>query len=182
MDEVTRSQLLTQEADRHLGDRQRVERVHADPGRGRGVRLFALEGDVEVVDREAEGVESLGGEGVNHHRGVHVIEVARVDEVDLAAAAFLGRSAEQGDREVQLVGDGPQTDGGSEGRRGDDVVAAGVADVGQRVELRAVHDVQVAVAHRGAKGGGKIGDAALDAKAARPRPTSATAKELSNST
>ena len=116
----------------------------ADPGRGRGVRLLALEGDVEVVDRETERVESFGGEGVHHHRGVHVIEVAGVDEVDLAAAAFLGRRAEQGDRDVQLVGDGAQADGGAQRRRGDDVVAAGVTDVGERVELGAVHDVQVA--------------------------------------
>jgi hypothetical protein len=47
----------------------------------------------------------------------------------------------------------------------DDVVAAGVTDVGQRVELGAEHDVQVTAAHGGPKGGGQIGDTTLDAKA-----------------
>ena len=102
MHEVTGTQLLAQQADRHLRDRHRVERVDPDPRRGRGVRLLALEGDVEVVDGETERVESFGGEGVDHHRRVHVIEVAGVDQVDLAAAAFLRRRAEQGDRDVQL--------------------------------------------------------------------------------
>ena len=95
-------------------DRHGVERVDADPRRGRGVRLLAFEGDVEVVDRETERVESFGGEGVHHHRRVHVIEVAGVDEVDLAAAALFGRCAEQGHREVQFVGDRTETDGGAE--------------------------------------------------------------------
>ena len=126
VDEVARSKLLTREADRHLSDRHGVEGVDADPRRGRRVGLLAVEGDVEMIDRETMRVESLDGQGVHHHRGVHVVEVAGVDEVDLAAAALLRGRAEQDDGEVELVGDGGQTDGGAERRRGDDVVAARV--------------------------------------------------------
>ena len=114
MHEVARAQLLAQQPDRHLRDRHRVERVDADPRRGRGVRLLAFEDDVEVIDGETERVESFGGEGVHHHRGVDVIEVAGVDQVDLAAATFLGGCAEQGHRDVQFVGDGTQSDSGAE--------------------------------------------------------------------
>ena len=94
--EVARTQLLAQQTDRHLRDRHRVERVDPDPRRGGGVRLLALEDDVEVVDGETERVESFGGEGVHHHRGVHVIEVAGVDQVDLAAAALLRTACRAG--------------------------------------------------------------------------------------
>ena len=77
------------------------------------------------------------GPGVDHHRGVHVVEEAGVDQVDLAAAALLGGRAEQRHGQVELVGDGGQPDGRAQRGRGDDVVAAGVAHVGQRVVLGA---------------------------------------------
>ena len=124
MDEVARTQLLTQESDRHLGDRHGVKGVHADPRRRCGVCLLALKGDVEVIDRETECVETFGGEGVHHHRGVDVVEVTGVDEIDLAATALFRRGAQQGHGEVQLVGDRTESDGGAERGRGDDVVAA----------------------------------------------------------
>ena len=110
------------------------------------------------------------GPGVDHHRGVHAVEVAGVDQVDLAAAALLRGRAQQHDGEVELVGDRGQPDGGAERRRGDDVVAAGVADVGQRVVLRAQRDVQRPRPGRRPKGGRQPGDAALDGEARRPRP------------
>ncbi len=66
---------------------------------------------------------------------------------DLAAAALLGRCAEHGDREPEVVGEPGQSEPGADRGGGDDVVPAGVADPGQRVVLRADRDVQRPRAH-----------------------------------
>jgi len=162
VDLVARTKLLAQQADRHLGNGQRVEGVDPLPRRRRGVRLLALVRHVEVVHRQARRLEAFVGPGMDHHRGVHVAEVAGVDQVDLAAAAFFTRGAQQDDGNADLVGDGRESDGRAQGCGGDDVVSAGVAHVGQGVVLGAQDDVQFAGALGGAKGGGQVRDAALD--------------------
>ena len=133
---VARRQLLAQQADRHLGHGQRVLRVDPLPGRGRSVRLAPGEGHVEVGHGEA-GRQALGRPGVDHHRRVHAGEGAALEHEDLAAAALLGRRAEHADGEPEVVGHLGQRQAGPDGGRGDDVVAAGVAHVGERVVLGA---------------------------------------------
>ena len=56
---------------------------------------------------------------------------------DLAAAALLGRVPEHPHGEAQLVGHLGQSEAGPDGRGGDDVVAAGMADAGEGVVLGA---------------------------------------------
>jgi len=51
------------------------------------------------------------GEGVHHHRGVDVIEVAGVDEVNLAPAPSLTEVPSRVTVNVQFVGDRAETDG-----------------------------------------------------------------------
>ena len=48
------------------------------------------------------------GPGVDHHRRVGAVEGAPLEQEDLAAAALLGRGAEHGDREPEVVGDAGQ--------------------------------------------------------------------------
>ena len=90
---VPRRQLLAQQADRHLGDRQGVLRVHALPGRGGRVRLPPGVVDVEMGHGEARARQPLSRPGVHHHRGVHAGEGAALEHQDLAAAALLRRRA-----------------------------------------------------------------------------------------
>ena len=59
VDLVARLQLLAQQPDRHLGDRERVRGVHALATARRRVRLAAGVADVEVVDGEAGGLEPV---------------------------------------------------------------------------------------------------------------------------
>ena len=79
---------------------------------------------------------------VDHHRGVDVAEVARVDEPDLAATALLGGGAQHADAQTQVGGHGRERQRGPERGGTDDVVATGVTDSGQGVVLRADGDVQ----------------------------------------
>ena len=83
---------------------------------------------------------------------------------------------------ADLVGDRGQAERGAERRTRDDVVTAGVTDLGQRVELGAEDDVQVAGALRGAKRGVETGDPALDVEATRLGRERRCAAEDSNST
>ena len=99
---------------------------------------------------------------MNHHRRVHVVEVAGIDEIDLAAAAFFGGRAEQRDLEIEFIRHCGQTNGGAERRGGDDVVSARVSDLGQGVVLRTKNNVQVAVALGGAKRSGSVGNASFN--------------------
>ncbi len=74
---------------------------------------------------------------MDHHGGVHVIEHALVQHGDLAAPALFGRGPEHPDGQVQVVGQGGQTQPRADRRGGDDVVTAGMPHTGQRVVLGA---------------------------------------------
>jgi hypothetical protein len=99
---------------------------------------------------------------VHHHRRVDPVERAPVQQEELAAAALLGRGPHHGHREPEVVGERGQPHPGARRRGGDDVVAAGVPDAGQRVVLRAHRDVQRPRADRRLEGGGELGHAAFD--------------------
>ena len=99
---------------------------------------------------------------MQHHRRRDVVEGAGLEHQRLAAAGLLGGRAEQHDRHAQLVGDLGQRQRGTDRRRGDDVVPAGMTDPGQRVVLRADADDQRPAAEVGAERGvqaaGRRGD------------------------
>ena len=146
---VARGQLLAQEADGHLCDRQGVLRIDPFPGRGRCVGLASAEVDVVVGHGEAGGRQALGRPGVHHHGGVDAGEGAAFEHEDLAAAALLGGGAEHADGEPELVGHGGQGQPGPDRGGGDDVVTAGVADVGQGVVFGAHGHDELAVTSPG---------------------------------
>ena len=138
VDLVAAAQVLADEADGHLGHHHGVRGVHALLGRRRGVRGPARVVDLEVVDGQAGGDEAVLGPGVDHHRGVGAVEGAALEEQDLAAAALLGRRAEHGDGEAEVVGHAGQGHPRPERRGGDEVVPAGVAHrrAGRRTRRR----------------------------------------------
>ncbi len=76
-------------------------------------------------------------------------ERAALEHEHLAAAAFLGRRAEHPHGEPEVVRHCGQREPGSDSSGGNDVVAAGVPDVRQRVVLRAHGHDQLPVAYLG---------------------------------
>ena len=97
---VARGELLAEQAEGHLGDRHRIERVHPFPGGGRGMGLLALEEDVEVGHGEAGAGQTLDRPGVDHHGGVDAVEGATVQHEDFAATPLLGGRAEDPDMQA----------------------------------------------------------------------------------
>jgi len=93
---------------------------------------------------------------VDHQAGGGAGVGARGDELELAAAAFLGGGAEQADAarpaRVGLEGGGGAEEGGQRGR-GDQVVPAGVADAREGVVLGVEDDQVAAGAEVGGEGG-----------------------------
>src|SRR3989442_2445955 len=79
--------------------------------------------------------EGSAGRGVDHHRGITGVEPAGPDERDLAAAAFLRGRADRGELPRQLIYDRPHADRSRDADHRDEVVAAGVPDLGERVVL-----------------------------------------------
>ena len=104
-------------------------------GRGGGVRGPPLEVEREPERRERGVREDVAVEGVEHHRRVDPLERARLDEPDLAAPAFLGRRSEQHDLPPDLLDDARRGEERPDPARGDEVVPAGVPDLGERVVL-----------------------------------------------
>jgi hypothetical protein len=95
---------------------------------------------------------------VHHHGGVEPVEHALFKHQDLAAAVLLGGRAEYLDREAEVVRHRcEQPPGGHRGGR-DDVVAAGVPDVRQRVVLGEQADDQLAAAVPGGQRGRQAAD------------------------
>ena len=134
---IVRAGVLAQEPDRDLGNRDRVRGIDAPIRVRRSVRLLARVPDVEVPDCEAGHAVELVGRRVNHERGVDAVEAAPLHHEDLPAAALLCRCAEHAHCDSELVRKRSQREGGPDRGRCDDVVPAGVADLRQRVVLRA---------------------------------------------
>ena len=116
------------------------------------------------------GVATSVGPRVDHHRRVDAVEGARVDEPQLAATGLLGGRAQDGDAQAELLGHGSEREARADAGRRDDVVAAGMPDLGQRVVLDADGDVQGTGAGPADDRGGHAGDASLDLEAARDQP------------
>ena len=150
---VERAQMLAQQTDRDLGDRERVGRVHAQLRSDRRVRLPARVLHADVRDRADARVEVFHRRRMHHQRRVHSVEGAAVEHQDLAAATFLGRRADHRQRDAELVGERREREPGSYRGGGDDVVSARVTDHRKRVVLGADRDVQRPVAHLAAERG-----------------------------
>ncbi|WP_371801297.1 hypothetical protein OHA38_37365 [Streptomyces sp. NBC_01732] len=95
---------------------------------------------------EPRGSVMSTGKGVHHHRHCHIVEGAAFEHQHLAASLLLGRGAEELHPAAEFVGDRGQRDRRARTGGADDVVPAGMADLGQRVVLRAHPDRQVTTA------------------------------------
>src|SRR6185295_18664030 len=155
VDPAVRAYLLPHHADRVVGLDDRVQRVDPFPRIGGGVRGLAAELEGAAHDAQQVLVQDGAVEPVDHHRAVHVLEHARLDELDLPAAALLGGGADHLDAALRELG--PHR---GEGRAragaggGDDVVAARVPDAGQRVVLAQDRDGGAVAGLDGAAEGG----------------------------
>ncbi|CAM5452128.1 hypothetical protein SCALM49S_05627 [Streptomyces californicus] len=127
--------MLAQQAQGDLGDGQRVGGVAALVRVEAGVRGAAGVRDVEGAEREGTEVGHLERAGVHHHRGVHPVERAGVQQQRLARAPFLGRGADHAYGQAEFVRVRGEAEGGADSGGGDEVVSAGVAEAGQGVVL-----------------------------------------------
>lgn len=150
-------ELLSEETECDLGDHHRVTGVDALPWCGRGVGRLSGVSHIEVGDRQAGRLQSIVGPRVDHHGGVDVVEGAPFEHHHLAAPALFGRGADDPDRHAQFVGDGKEAEARPDGRRGDDVVPAGMPHIGEGVVLGADGEDQWAGSGLGDEGGGQIG-------------------------
>ena len=161
-----RSQLLPEQADGDLRDRESVSRVATEMGVGARVRGDAPVGDVEVGHGAGPGVDGVSGAGVDHHRERQVVEAPRLQHGDLPAAALFGRGAEHPDADAQVGGDTGEGLGRAHGGRRDDVVTAGVAEPGEGVVLRHEADRDGPFAVSGDERSGQARGPALDGETA----------------
>ena len=135
MDADVGRELLPPQPDRAEQQDHRVEGVPAPPRiRGR-VGLQPVEHDLDVLRRERERADVAAVAGVEEQRRVDALEQAVLDHELLAAAPLLGRRAEEHDLARDLVGQRGQADRRADAARGHRVVAAAVAEPGQRVVL-----------------------------------------------
>jgi hypothetical protein len=161
---VGRAQVLAQQPERNLGNGERIGRVDTEVRGERGVRFAAGVFDVHVRNRRNARIHVFVRRGVHHHRRVHAVERAPLEQVHLATAAFLGRRTDQVQGDAQLVGEWRQRQRGTDGSCGDDVVTTRVADAGQRVVLGADREMERAVADRRLERGRQLADAHVDRK------------------
>jgi hypothetical protein len=86
-------------------------------------------------------------------------EAAALEQLDLAAPAFLDGGAEHREGQAEVVDEGRQCERGASGDGGDQVVAACVPEAGQGVVFGAQRDVQVATADPGGERGVEVAEA-----------------------
>lgn len=115
-----------------------------------------------LLDAEAARTVLVVRGRVHHERRVGVVERTRVQQVHLAAEPLLGGGAEHGHPQPGGLRQRRQDESGTDRGRRDDVVAAGVSDLGQGVVLRAQDDVGVPGAEAGGEGSGQSVGTALD--------------------
>ncbi len=156
VDAIGREQGLAERGNVHIGLHGCVQGIDADLRRRCGVRFLAVKPDLEVFDREESRVDVIARRRVDHHRRGHPGEGAGVDQIDLAAEVLLGGRPQHANRDAQFFCQGSQRCPGTTGCGGDDVVAAGVPDLGQRVVLGADHNFGPTVAHPGVEAGRQI--------------------------
>jgi hypothetical protein len=95
VDAIGGTNVLAQEAERHLGDRQGVRGVHSALREGGGVGRFAGVADLKVRIGERYRGDVVRGAGMDHHRGMHAGKGPTFEQQDLSATAHLfGRRAD----------------------------------------------------------------------------------------
>ena len=100
-----------------------------------------MDGDDQRFVREVRRDLDIRRLGMDHHRNVGVGKRASFEEDDLAATPLLGRRAEDGDASAECFRERRHRQPRPEPGRGDDVVTAAVADVGQCVVLATDDDM-----------------------------------------
>ena len=107
---------------------------------GGRVRGRAVVADVGVRHRERPRLRDVDRSRMRHHRQVESCERATVEQLDLAAAALLGRGAVHLDRDAELVGQRHQRRADPDRDRRDEVVPARMSETGEGVVLGADAD------------------------------------------
>ena len=109
------------------------ERALAVPRCERRVRGSTAERRDDALRCERGVREHVAVERVEHHRGIDALERARFEQADLAASVFFGGRPEELDRALEVRGVPREREERTDGRPGDEVVPAGVTDLGQGV-------------------------------------------------
>ena len=134
--------MLAQRVDPAEEPQHRIERVDAFLGVHRGVRGLAVVRVAEADHRQAPRLLRLRVDerevrsGMRGQRDVDAFEDARFEQADLPAAALLRRRADDLDRPGELVERGLRAESRAEVRDRDEIVPAGVADLGEGVVFR----------------------------------------------
>ena len=133
-----------------------VERVDARSCRRRRMGGFAMHRDDQRLVGQVGNDLNIDGLGVDHHHRIGVRERPAFQQQQFPPAAFFGRCAEDGDPAAESVRKRCERDAGTDAGGADDVVAASVADAGQRVVLAADDDVRPCRSAAADERGGKI--------------------------
>ena len=133
--------MLSEQADGRLCHHQRVGRIDPELGERRRVRFLPRVPDLELDGGDDRHLHHVERRGVDHHRRVDAVERAALEQLDLPAAALLRRRAQDRHGEAGVVRHRQQRHARAGRHGGDDVVAARLADLRQRVVLAADGDV-----------------------------------------
>ena len=143
--------MLPKRADRLIGSHERVERIEACFRTRRGVCAPAVKANgCARIGYQRVGRQILR-RGMHHHRAVDIAEGTAPRHKLLAAAALLGRRAEIPYFSRKIVLKRRKREGGSQTSRGDNVVSAGVTDIGKRIVFRYQGDAGAGAADFGDK-------------------------------
>ena len=127
---LSRRQLLAEQSDGDLSDRDRVGGVEAQVRRHRSVRLPPDIANHDLGQRQRARAGDVQRPGVQHHRGSDVVKGSGLEQQHCSTARLLRGRAEQHHRQSQLVGHLRQRQRGADRGSGDDVVPAGMSDTG----------------------------------------------------
>jgi hypothetical protein len=136
--------VLAQRVDGVEGEDAGVERVDAELGAAGGVRGLAVEAHGDAGGGERAADRHRARARVEHQGRVDALEHAGAEQQDLAAAALLGRAADHQQLAAAGLERAAQRARRAEGGGGDQVVAAGVAHLGEGVVLGHQGDARAA--------------------------------------
>ena len=129
-----------------IGGDERVEGIDSALGHRRRVRSRTVVGHVDFGERSARHAHQIDTRRMHHQRGVDTFERARACHQFLAATAFFGRRAENAHAPGQVISKCRQREAGTERRRRDQIVSAGVSDARERVVLGEYRDAGTGLA------------------------------------
>ena len=140
--------VLAQGSHVHIAEDGGVERVAAQMGRRRGVRRLPLVVDLHLGHGEGAEPEQVTVGRMDHHGRGQPLEEPGLDHEDLAAAALLGRRAQDAHPSAGLVSERRGGQASTQSSCRDHVVAARVADPRERVVLQQDADIRPVMAGR----------------------------------